>query len=72
MSVLEIGQEEWTNQKFLCRNKNRSRIGKLGLDLFPIKPIIGRNTLSQHEFILQPLPYCHRYCGPYYQGPVSG
>ncbi|HET6984784.1 MAG TPA: acyl-CoA dehydrogenase family protein [Myxococcaceae bacterium] len=34
-------------------------------DLFPIKPIIGRNTLSQNESKL-PLSYCHRYCGPYY------
>ena len=36
------------------------------LDLFPIKPIIGRNTLNTNESTLRPLPYRHRYCGPYY------
>jgi hypothetical protein len=42
------------------------RIRQIALDLFPNKPIIGRNTLNQNEFTIQPLPYCHRYCGPYY------
>ena len=48
-----------------CSYKNR-RIGKYALDLFPNLPIIGRNTLTPNEFNLQPLAYCHRYCGPYY------
>jgi hypothetical protein len=52
--------------KFLCRRDYIIRIGKLGLDLFPNLPIIGRNTLSPNEFNLQPLPYCRPYCGPYY------
>jgi hypothetical protein len=36
------------------------------LDLFPNKPIIGRNTLNKNEPTLEPLPYCRPYCGPYY------
>jgi hypothetical protein len=42
------------------------RILQNALDLFPIKPIIERNTLSQNESDLLPLPYCHPSCRPYY------
>jgi hypothetical protein len=42
-----IGQEGKPGTKCWTRCRENIRIGKLALDLFPIKPIIGRNTHSQ-------------------------
>jgi hypothetical protein len=42
-----IGQEGKPGAKRWTRYGVDSRIGKLALDLFPIRPIIGRNTYSQ-------------------------
>jgi len=64
MPVMEMSQEGKTcMKKFSFKNH---RTDKLGLDLLPIKPIIGRNTLNHNECDLQPLTSRHHPCRPYY------
>ena len=69
MPVREIGQEAKNRLHNVFVGYNPVKVLRFrqnALDLFPIKPIIGRNTLSQNEFTIQPLPYPRRYSGPYY------
>ena len=47
MTVMKIGQGKMQMNICILSNPADSRIGKLALDLFPILPIIGRNTYIQ-------------------------